>query len=97
MKREALNSAESSINDDILFPMVDELLKMRKDGADKVNAMFGTEINVELNSSWKDNKIEEQEVINEESQGNPDESEKNLSESEESTGEQNKNPDEETE
>lgn len=59
MKREALNSAESSINDDILFPLVDVMLKMRQEGAKQVNEMFGTDISVELNSSWEDNKKEE--------------------------------------
>lgn len=63
MKREALNSAESSINDDILFPLVDNMLKFRKEGAEAVNKMFGTDISVELNSSWKDNKREEEAEI----------------------------------
>lgn len=72
MKREALNTAESSINNDILFPLVDEMLKMRKDGAEKVNKMFGTDISVELNSSWSDNKKEEEKAIEEE---DPEESE----------------------
>lgn len=63
MKREALNSAESSINDDILFPLVDNMLKYRKEGAEAVNKMFGTDISVELNSSWKDNKREEEAEI----------------------------------
>lgn len=63
MKREALNSAESSINDDILFPLVDQMLKMRQEGADKVNEMFGTDISVKLSSSWEDNKEEEEAEI----------------------------------
>lgn len=63
MKREALNSAESSINDDILFPLVDEMLKLRKDGAARINEMFGTDISVELASSWEDNKEEEEATI----------------------------------
>lgn len=63
MKREALNSAESSINDDILFPLVDEMLKMRQEGADRVNEMFGTDISVELASSWNDNRKEEDAMI----------------------------------
>lgn len=66
MKREALNSAESSINDDILFPLIDEMLKMRKEGAQKVNEMFGTDISVELASSWRDNKKEESVLIDQE-------------------------------
>lgn len=63
MKREALNSAESNINNDILFPLTDEMLKMRKDGCRKVNEMFGLDIDVELNSSWADNKEEEKAEI----------------------------------
>ena len=55
MKREALNSAESALNDDALFPLVDDMLRMRKKGAEKVNTMFGTDISVELASSWRDN------------------------------------------
>lgn len=32
------------------------MLRRRKEGAEKVNALFGTNITVELASSWKDNK-----------------------------------------
>lgn len=63
MKREALNSAESTINEDILFPLVDEMLKMRQEGINAVNEMFGTNISVTLASSWSDNKKEEQAEI----------------------------------
>lgn len=81
MKREALNSAESSINDDILFPLVDEMLKARKEGADAINAMFGTDISVELASSWSDNKDEEEATI-EAITGGDDVSEEEAGESE---------------
>lgn len=60
MKREALNSAESSINDDILFPLVDEMLKQRQVAAELINEKYGTDISVELSSSWDDNKQEEE-------------------------------------
>lgn len=63
MKREALNSAESSINDDILFPLVDEMLEERQKGCERVNALYGTDISVELASSWEDNKEEEEAEI----------------------------------
>lgn len=53
MKREALSEHEIQSNDDILFPLVDDMLEMRKIGIEKVNAMFGTNIEVELNSSWE--------------------------------------------
>ena len=55
MKRESLNSNESQLNDDMLYPMIDNMLKNRKEGLERVNKMFGTDISVELDSSWKDN------------------------------------------
>ena len=55
MKREAINSNESQLNDDMLFPTVDDMLERRKDGLEKVNKMYGTNITVELNSSWRYN------------------------------------------
>lgn len=58
MKREALNSAESAINNDILLPLVDDMLENRKIALEKVNQMFGTNISVRLSSSWEDNEQE---------------------------------------
>lgn len=68
MKREALNSAESSINDDILFPLIDEMLMERRNAAEEINTLFGTDISVDLASSWKDNKEEEQITLEEDSE-----------------------------
>ena len=59
MKREAINSAESRLNDDILHPTIDVMLQCRKNAVEKINKMFGTNITVELNSVWEQNKIEE--------------------------------------
>ena len=59
MKREAINSAESTLNDDILYPAIDVMLKCRKKAVEKINKMFGTNITVELNSVWEQNKIQE--------------------------------------
>lgn len=53
MKREAINSEESGMNDDILLPLVDNILDNVKEGFDKVNKMFGAHWRVDLNSSWK--------------------------------------------
>lgn len=72
MKREALSTAESQLNDDALLPLVDDMLRCRQEGAEKVNAMFGTDISVTLASSWEDNQQEvdaEQEKL--ESEGDP--------------------------
>lgn len=55
MKRESINSNESQLNNDALLPLVDDMLKCRQDGFDKVNKKYGTNITVELNSSWESN------------------------------------------
>ena len=55
MKRESINSGESQLNDDALLPLVDDMLRRRQEGAEEVNALFGTEISVELASAWEDN------------------------------------------
>lgn len=53
MKRESLNSSETTMDESILLPLIDDMLNERKIGIEKVNAMFGTSITVELSSSWK--------------------------------------------
>lgn len=63
MKREALNTAESTINNDILFPLVDTMLYYRQLGCKQCNKLFDTDISVRLASSWMDNKKEEQSAV----------------------------------
>lgn len=58
MKRESLNTTESQLNNDALLPLIDDMLRCRKKGIEKVNAMFGTNITVDYASSWEDNQIE---------------------------------------
>lgn len=58
MKRESLNSNESQLNDDMLSPFIDVMLKTRKEGIKAVNDMFGTDIKVDFASAWKENKVE---------------------------------------
>lgn len=55
MKREAIMESESNLNKDSLLPLCDEMLRCRKEDIDKVNEMFGTEINVDFDSAWKQN------------------------------------------
>lgn len=52
LKRERLNTSEVQMNVDALNPYVDNMLQERKKAVEKINAMFGTAINVELGSSW---------------------------------------------
>ena len=59
MKRESINSNESQLNDDMLHPLIDTMLRERQEGLDRVNAMFGTDIKVSFNSAWEANEIEE--------------------------------------
>lgn len=58
MKREALGAGESGLNADILFPLVDDMLANRQECLDKVNKKYGTNIKVDFNSTWVDNKRE---------------------------------------
>ena len=52
LKKERLVSAEIESNSESLYPVVDDMLKCRKNALEKVNKMFGTNIEVEFNSSW---------------------------------------------
>ena len=63
MKRESINSNESQLNDDMLHPLIDDMLKERQEGIDRVNKMFGTDIKVTFDSAWLENEKEEQAAI----------------------------------
>lgn len=52
MKRETITSNENMLNIDSLLPRIDNMLERRKLGCKQVNKMFGTNWDVELNSSW---------------------------------------------
>lgn len=55
MKREAINSNESQLNDDMLKPLIDNMLQMRQEAVEEINKMYGLSITVEFNSAWKSN------------------------------------------
>ena len=63
MKREAINSNESQLNDDMLHPLIDTMLQCRRDGLELVNKIFGTNITVDFNSAWAINEREEEAAI----------------------------------
>lgn len=58
MKREALSESETGLNDDSLMPLCEDMLRCRQEDMERVNAMFGTSIQVYLDSSWLENEIE---------------------------------------
>ena len=71
MKRERINTAESELNQDALLPIVDDMLAMRKKACEEINKMYGLDIDVEKNSSWKEEEMidEELPIETEESEG----------------------------
>lgn len=60
MKREAINEAEATLNEDILYPTIDLMLECRQKGLDRVNEMYGTNITVSLDSVWEKNVIKDE-------------------------------------
>lgn len=59
MKREAINEAEATLNEDILYPTLDTMLECRRIALEKVNEMYGTNITVDFDSVWKQNREQE--------------------------------------
>lgn len=58
MKRESIGEGESSLNEDSLLPLADEMLRCRKEDIDKINAKYATNITVEFDSAWLNNRKE---------------------------------------
>lgn len=57
-KSQYVNEAELTLPGDSLMPLIDDMLRCRKRAILKINEMFGTDIEVELNSAWEDNQIQ---------------------------------------
>ena len=57
MKRESLTQHETTLNEDFLMPLCDNMFECRKKGWDEVNQMFGTEISVDFSSAWKKRRV----------------------------------------
>ena len=58
MKREAIGKGESTLDQDALLPLCENMLKARREDFAKVNEMYGTNIEVDFSSSWKENLLE---------------------------------------
>jgi hypothetical protein len=58
MKRESIGEGESSLNEDSLLPLSDEMLRCRKEDIEKINKMFDTNITVDFDSAWDNNRKE---------------------------------------
>lgn len=95
MKREAITANESQLNDDMLMPLVDNMLNCRKLWIEQVNEMFGTDITIDWASSWEDNYIENElahEIMNAEAE-NSGQSENEKEVNDEKTDEDNSKDD----
>lgn len=58
MKREAIGEGESSLNEDSLLPLCENMLSCRQEDVKKVNEMFGLNIEVEFDSAWANNSLD---------------------------------------
>ena len=65
MKRESINSNEAQLNDDMLLPLVDDMLICRQEMCEALNKKYGLNISVELSDIWANNVYE---AITEEAQ-----------------------------
>lgn len=63
MKREAIGKGESTLDEDALLPLCDDMLLCRKQDLEKVNEMFGTDIQVSFSSAWLENQIESRSTL----------------------------------
>lgn len=54
MKKERLITSEVDSESDQIFPLVDNMLRNRKEGIEMVNKLFNGKINVDFGSTWKD-------------------------------------------
>ena len=66
MKRESLNSSETDVNEPSLKPLVYDMLENRRNFCERVNALYGLNISVDLSNAW--NSIDEPEEETEESE-----------------------------
>ena len=52
MKRERLTTNEIEVNKNASYPLIDNMLRNRKQAAEKINKMFDLDIDVEFSSIW---------------------------------------------
>lgn len=77
MKKERLITSEISVNESSLLPLVENMENERKNAAEKINAMFGTNIKVELSCVWREQSdIHEKNIAKENNETTEKETEK---------------------
>ena len=58
MKREAIGKGESTLDQDAIIPLADNMLLCRQEDMKRVNELYGTDISVSFSSAWLENLIE---------------------------------------
>ena len=58
MKRESIAKSESSLNEDSMLPLCQNMLKCRQEDFAVINEMYGLNVKVSFNSAWLQNALE---------------------------------------
>lgn len=90
MKREALNSTETSVNEDTLYGFIESMFECRKEAIAEANRKFGKNIRVSLAGEWKRiferrNRADKMEEIQIEAVKNQDQKKEEVKENEENS------------
>ena len=64
MKRERLTTNEIEVNKNASYPLIDNMLRNRKQAVEKINKMFDLDINVEFSSIWNGTNEDDNNGIN---------------------------------
>ncbi len=70
MKREAIGKGESTLDQDALLPLCENMLLCRRQDLALVNQAFGTDIQVDFSSAWLQNEIEALKILGQNAGGN---------------------------
>lgn len=58
MKREAIGQGESTLDEDAILPLCDNMLQCRKEDVARINDLYNTNISVDFSSAWLQNRLE---------------------------------------
>ena len=75
MKKERLINAEVELNNDVLFPLLDDMLECREQALNEINELYGLNISVKFGNAWayRNNVIEpvQDDLSNDNKEGEP--------------------------
>ena len=89
MKKERITKEEFTTNSDSLYPLVDDMLNIRRKALEEINKLFDLEIKVDFNSSWNSRNRENNSIISGLNQDKDTNIEENIEENVEENIEEN--------